>query len=156
MAYVAPAPREHGTPGAALESSPAVDQQAADWAAARAQALDPMRIAGMYAIYKAGKEQKGAQPRSQNAWWGEPGKRGGARRTVEGCLGEYQADKLFAAQGHQKLNHDGQLVGLLDPPQGKGLDRVWRNATPPPEYLITETKVTQALCRPDEQRMDIT
>ncbi len=45
---------------------------------------------------------------------------------------------------HQKLNHDGQLVGLLDPPRGRGLDGVWRNATPPPEYLITETKFTTA------------
>jgi hypothetical protein len=63
-------------------------------------------------------------------------------------LGEYQADKLFAAEGHQKLNHEGKLVGLLDPPRGPGLDGVWRNATPPPEYLITETKYnTSSLSR---------
>jgi hypothetical protein len=61
---------------------------------------------------------------------------------VEGCLGEYQADQLFAAQGHEKLSNGGKLVGLLDPPRGKGLDGVWRNASPPPEYLITETKFT--------------
>ena len=70
------------------------------------------------------------------------GKRGGARLTVEGCLGEYQADKLYAALGHTKLNHGGELVGLLDAPRGRGLDGVWRNAAPPPEYLITETKYT--------------
>jgi hypothetical protein len=61
---------------------------------------------------------------------------------VEGCVGEYQADKLFAAQGHKKLNHDGQLCGLLDLPRGRGLDGVWRNANKPPEFLITETKYT--------------
>jgi hypothetical protein len=96
----------------------------------------------MYAAYKAGKERKKEKPRSQEDWWGVEGKRGGARLTVEGCLGEYQADQLFAAQGHKKLNHDGQLVGLLDPPRGRGLDGVWKNATPPPEYIITETKYT--------------
>ena len=54
--------------------------------------------------------------------------------------GRVQADKLFAAQGHEKLNHDGQLCGVLDLPRGRGLDGVWKNAAPPPEFLITETK----------------
>ncbi|WP_052732858.1 type VI secretion system tube protein TssD [Hymenobacter terrenus] len=142
--FVAPAAREHGLPvallNAAIGGGPAPDPHAADWAAARAKALDPARIAGLYAVYKARKEKKKETPRPQDKWWGEPGKRGGAGRTVDGCLGEYQADKLFAAQGHQKLNHGGQLVGLLDPPRGTGIDGVWRNATPPPEYIITETK----------------
>jgi hypothetical protein len=33
-------------------------------------------------------------------------------------------------------------MGVLDRPQGPGLDGVWRNATPPPEFIITETKTT--------------
>jgi hypothetical protein len=153
-AFVAPAPRNHGVPSAselsaAIGAGPAVlDPHAADWAAARAQVLDPVRIAALYASYAAGKRQKKELPRSQADWWGKPGKRGGAGKTVEGCLGEYQADKLFAAQGHSKLNHDGNLVGLLDPPRGRGLDGVWRNATPPPEYWVTETKFTSS---PDKE-----
>ena len=138
-AFVTPAARDHGGPPvAALVGATAVPSHAATWAAARAQALGPARVAALYAAYVAGKK-KGV-PRPQAEWWGVPGQRGGARHTVEGCLGEYQADQLFAAQGHKKLNHGGQLVGLLDPPRGKGLDGVWQNATPPPTYLITETK----------------
>ena len=121
VAFVAPAAREHGVPGAAAlvgTARMAPDAQAAAWAAA----LAPTRIADMYAAYKAEKERQKQQPRSQEDWWGVEGKRGGARFTVEGCLGEYQADKLFAAQGHTKLNHEGKLIGLLDPPRGRGLD----------------------------------
>jgi hypothetical protein len=86
-AYVAPAPREHGRPGAALVDGPALNQHTADWAAAQAQALDPARIAGMYMGYKAGKEQKGEAPRSQAEWWGEPSKRVWGPAHRRGLLG---------------------------------------------------------------------
>ncbi len=154
-AFVAPAAREHGVPGAAgMAAAPAVLQQiggkrkrvdadphAAAWAAARQQVLGTARVDSLYAAYQARKKGKG---RAQDAWWNGNNNRGGAKRTVEGGLGEYQADQLFAAQGHGKLNHGGQLVGLQEPPKGKGLDGVWKNAAPPPEYLITETKYDSA------------
>ena len=139
-ALVAPAAGTHGVPQAAAAGArPAPDPHATAWAAAQVQALGPARVAALYA---AARQKKNKPARSQAAWWGLPGQRGGARHTVGGCLGEYQADKLFAAQGHAKLNHGGQLCGLLDPPQGKGLDGVWKNAAPPPDYFITETKFT--------------
>ena len=137
--FIAPAARSHGSPlGAALTAERA---HAAAWAAARAKALAPTRIAALYAAYKASKKDP-AKVRSQAEWWGVAGQRGGVRHTIEGSVGEYQADKLFAAQGHTKLNHGGKLLGLLDKPQGPGLDGVWRNASPPPDYIITETKTT--------------
>ena len=172
-AFVAPAARDHGGPGAAAAGSAAIGGKPAGvpthaeaWQAARAQALSPERQASLYADYVAGKQalidarQAAAlkraaagkpaatkppapvQIRPQAQWWGLPGQPGGARHPVEGCLGEYQADQLFAALGHTKLNHGGQLVGLLDPPKGPGLDGVWRNGAPPPEYFITDTKTT--------------
>ena len=103
--------------------------------------LAPTRIARLYTAYKDSKKDP-AKARSQEEWWGIAGKRSGVRHTIEGSLGEYQADKLFAAQGHTKLSHGGKLLGLLEKPQGPGLDGVWCNATPPPEFIITETKTT--------------
>jgi hypothetical protein len=117
------------------------DLRAAAWAAAREHVLGPAHVDTLYAAYQARKKGEG---RDQATWWNGNNNRGGAKRTVEGGLGEYQADQLFAAQGHTKLNHGGELITLDDPPKGKGLDGVWKNATPPPEYLITETKYDSA------------
>ena len=151
-ALVAPAARNHGLPGVVAGVQTAMqiggqvkqvvaDPHAAAWAAARQQVLGAAQVDRLYAAYQARKKGKG---RAQDAWWNGNNNRGGAKRTVEGGLGEYQADQLFAAQGHRKLNHGGQLVGLAEPPKGKGLDGVWKNAAPPPEYLITETKYDSA------------
>jgi hypothetical protein len=41
-------------------------------------------------------------------------------------------------EGFQKLN--GDIVKVGDPPLGSGIDGVWRNTAPPPEYVITESK----------------
>ena len=117
------------------------DPHAAAWAAARAEVLGEARVDALYAAYQTRKKGKG---RDQAVWWNGNNNRGGAKRTVEGGLGEYQADRLFAAQGHTKLNHSGALIGLNEPPKGKGIDGVWRNASPPPDYLITETKYDSA------------
>ena len=140
-AFVAPAARAYSSPigGAGVLTSE--QAHAAAWSAARTQALAPTRIAALYTAYKASKKDP-TKARSQAEWWGIAGQRGGVRHTIEGSLGEYQADKLFAAQGHTKLSHAGKLMGVLDRPQGPGLDGVWRNATPPPEFIITETKTT--------------
>ena len=102
-------------------------------------------------MYKQRKKGKG---RDQATWWSGNKNRGGAKRTVEGGLGEYQADQLFAAQGHTKLNHDGKLIDLEDPPKGKGIDGVWKNKTPPPEYFITETKYDSATLKKGQMSDD--
>ena len=52
--------------------------------------------------------------------------------------GEAQADIYMQEDGFQKLN--GGTVKVGDPPPGAGIDGVWRNTAPPPEYVITESK----------------
>ncbi|UYZ64046.1 hypothetical protein [Hymenobacter weizhouensis] len=60
----------------------------------------------------------------------------------KGVYGEHRSDAFMRAQGHTKLN-DG---GLVTPPppggtaRGTGIDGVWRHASPPPDYIITEAK----------------
>ena len=60
----------------------------------------------------------------------------------KGVYGEHISDEYMRSQGHTKLN-DG---GLVTPPppggtaRGNGIDGVWRHASPPPDYVITEAK----------------
>jgi hypothetical protein len=118
-------------------ATPPVDAHAAAWKKACDEVLGTAKVNALYEAYK----KKKTNPRKQDAWWNGTNNKGGAKRTVEGRLGEYQADKLFkAAHGYEKLNHDGKLIDLEDPPKGKGIDGVWEKAGPPPEYFITETK----------------
>ena len=56
----------------------------------------------------------------------------------KGVYGEAQADIYMQEDGFQKLNGDTVKVGA--PPLGPGIDGVWRNTAPPPEYVITESK----------------
>jgi hypothetical protein len=56
----------------------------------------------------------------------------------QGVDGEAQADTYMDEGGFQKL--DGDLVKAGDDPLGKGIDGVWKNTNPPPEYVITEAK----------------
>jgi len=152
-AFVAPAARDHGGPAAAavavasglrnmaiggVMGTPVPDAHAAAWAAARARAITEERKEQLHQDYVTEKRRLKVPEediRELDDWWGVEGKKGGARLMVEGCLGEEQADKLFQAQGHRKLNHGGKLVDALDPPKGRGLDGVWENAAPPPEFL---------------------
>ncbi len=41
-------------------------------------------------------------------------------------------------KGFQKLN--GDIVKVGDDPLGRGIDGVWKNTNPPPDYVITEAK----------------
>ncbi len=43
-------------------------------------------------------------------------------------------------QGYTKLNDGGTLTPSTGGARGTGIDGVWRNPTPPPEYIITEAK----------------
>ena len=56
----------------------------------------------------------------------------------KGVYGEAQSDIYMQEDGLQKMNDDVVQVG--DDPLGKGIDGVWRNTAPPPEYVITESK----------------
>jgi hypothetical protein len=56
----------------------------------------------------------------------------------KGVYGEAQSDIYMQEDGFQKMNDDAVQVG--DDPLGKGIDGVWRNTAPPPEYVITESK----------------
>jgi hypothetical protein len=59
-------------------------------------------------------------------------------KSEKGVYGEAQADTYMDEGGFQKLN--GDLVKAGDDPFGKGIDGVWKNTTPPPEYVVTEAK----------------
>lgn len=55
--------------------------------------------------------------------------------------GEHISDAYMRAQGHQKLNDGGNLTPLPPhPARGTGIDGVWKHASPPPDYVITEAK----------------
>jgi hypothetical protein len=129
------------------------------------EALSNDRIAELYEDYKKRKtkkkannnknesadERKGKRKklRSLDEWWNgqitKNGRRkGGAHNVYAGAVAEYQAEQLFAALGHTKLNDGGLLIGPEDAPRGRGIDGVWRNGNPPPEYFITETKFRSA------------
>ena len=56
----------------------------------------------------------------------------------KGVYGEAKADEYMSSQGYDKLN--GDLVQAGDSPKGHGIDGVWKNANPPPEYVVTEAK----------------
>ncbi len=42
--------------------------------------------------------------------------------------------------GFEKLNHDGRLTQITDTPAGKGIDGIWKNTNPPPDFVISEAK----------------
>ncbi|TGE07771.1 polymorphic toxin-type HINT domain-containing protein [Hymenobacter fodinae] len=103
------------------------------YAAAKKIINDPKKIDEAYAAYK---KKKGVKARTKKKWYP------GYEKTANGRLGEYQADIAFANEGHIKLDSPHTA---LDAPAGRqGLDGVWRNATPPPEYIVTETKFDTA------------
>jgi hypothetical protein len=56
----------------------------------------------------------------------------------KGVFGESKADEYMENKGFKKLN--GNLVKEGDSPKGRGIDGVWENTNPPPDYVITEAK----------------
>jgi hypothetical protein len=56
----------------------------------------------------------------------------------KGVFGEAKADAWMKDRGYEKLNGDPVQVG--DSPKGHGIDGVWENPAPPPQYVITEAK----------------
>lgn len=61
-----------------------------------------------------------------------------ATNAEKGVFGEAKADQHMINQGFEKMN--GAPVKVGDAPKGKGIDGVWRNKNPPPDYVITEAK----------------
>jgi hypothetical protein len=69
----------------------------------------------------------------------EPAAEPKPRTTAEkGVFGEAKGDEYMAGKGMQKMN--GAPVKVGDKPVGQGIDGVWKNPSPPPDYVITETK----------------
>lgn len=56
----------------------------------------------------------------------------------KGVYGEAMSDEYMQEGGFQKLN--GDIVQVGDAPLGQGIDGVWKNTSPPPEYVVTESK----------------
>jgi hypothetical protein len=56
----------------------------------------------------------------------------------KGVIGEAAGDEYMTGRGMKKLNGDPVKVG--DDPLGPGIDGVWENPKPPPDYIISETK----------------
>jgi hypothetical protein len=56
----------------------------------------------------------------------------------KGIFGEYHADRYMQENGFQKLNGEPTQIG--DSPKGPGIDGVYKNSSPPPEYVIGEAK----------------
>jgi hypothetical protein len=57
---------------------------------------------------------------------------------AKGVFGEAKADQHMAGQNYEKLN--GKITEIGDKPHGTGIDGVWKNTSPPPEYVISEAK----------------
>lgn len=57
---------------------------------------------------------------------------------AKGVFGEAKADQYMTQKGYIKMN--GQPVKVGDKPKGTGIDGVYRNAHPPPEYVIADAK----------------
>jgi hypothetical protein len=93
------------------------------------------------------------KPRNFNNWF--DGKynnktklrKGGFKNTLKGRLGEYQADLHLQNAGFKKLNNGGKLIDYKKPPQGKGLDGVWRKNG---KIYVTETKYGTAKLKPGQ------
>jgi uncharacterized Zn-binding protein involved in type VI secretion len=57
---------------------------------------------------------------------------------AKGIFGEYCADQLMKSLGFEKVN--GPLTQLTDSPKGPGIDGVYKNTNPPPQYVIADAK----------------
>jgi hypothetical protein len=58
----------------------------------------------------------------------------------KGIFGEAAGDQFMIKRDFEKLNNGGKPTQIGDNPNGWGLDGVWKNANPPPDYVITEMK----------------
>jgi hypothetical protein len=56
----------------------------------------------------------------------------------KGVFGEARGDDYMTGRNMQKMN--GEPVKVGDKPLGQGIDGVWKNPSPPPDYVISETK----------------
>lgn len=62
-------------------------------------------------------------------------------RTKKGIYGEIISDEFMRARGHtQLLPVDRYARTMDDVPKGRGMDGFYRNSSPPPTYIVTETK----------------
>jgi len=64
-----------------------------------------------------------------------------ATRAQKGIYGEVVSDQYMLGKGHENLLSVARGPRSLEmKPTGRGLDGVYRNAHPPPPFIITETK----------------
>ena len=60
----------------------------------------------------------------------------------KGNYGEMKMDDYFESQGYERISKT--LVTSLDDKLSKGIDGVYENANPPPQYVIAEAKYNTA------------
>lgn len=81
---------------------------------------------------------------------GAPVASGNAKKSIKqettarkGVFGEFYSDAYMQKNGFEKLDKSGRLTQLADDPAGPGIDSIWKNLTPPPDYVIVEAKFGQ-------------
>lgn len=105
------------------------------------------KIDAYYDDYVKRKKAKNQKPRPKEEWLNGKvnpitGKsKGGFKNTLKGRGAEYHGDLHLDGKGFKKLSHDGKLVDLDAPPQGKGLDGIWEKDG---KIYITDTKYNTA------------
>ena len=56
----------------------------------------------------------------------------------KGVFGEAIADNHMASKGYTKIN--GENVKIGDAPKGPGIDGIYQNSSPPPQYVVADAK----------------
>lgn len=107
---------------------------------ARPQAQTPSQMAGKppARAAQAPTPAAGPKPAPAAAPTAKPKSIKEATTAEKGVFGEAKADDRMIQEGFEKMN--GPPVKPGDAPKGQGIDGVWRNPNPPPDYVITEAK----------------
>ena len=62
-------------------------------------------------------------------------------RGKKGIFGEIVSDNHMLTKGHESmLPKERRYRSLEDVPRGRGIDGIYKNGKPPPDYIVTETK----------------
>lgn len=101
--------------------------------------VDPQDMDRKWQEYLAKKRDEGKEPWSRDRW------EDNYKNQHKGIVGEHIVDDdLVNRRGLQKINDDGTLVQLGDAPKGPGIDGIYSNPNPPPDYYVVDAKYDQA------------
>ncbi len=102
--------------------------------------VDPEDMERKWQEYLAKNERAGKEPRLSQEQW-----ENNYKNKHKGIVGEHIVDDdLVNRRGLQKINDDGTLVQLGDAPKGPGIDGIYRNPSPPPDYYVVDAKYDKA------------